>query len=160
MKIASRILSVVVLVVMATFYVGCNKSTDPGPSDTDTQIEALNASWYIANTGDVTLDGAAPTLDHKDMTLTITGTPGNQTVQYTVTKRPIGPSAWPAQGSLTFDATNPKTTLKREDNVVITYSVDGTKLKMDFTFAGDAYQSTSGRIQSVAGKWVFNFTKK
>jgi hypothetical protein len=161
MKLATRILSLLVLAGLATFYVGCKGSNDPGKSDTDVQIEKLTATWKVANTTDVTLDGAAPALDQKGLTLTISGSPGSKQVSYTATKRPVGPSAWPQGGTFEFDAAAPKTKVKRQDDVVVSYefTADG-KLKMTFTQSGQGYTSNDARIESVAGEWVYVFTKQ
>lgn len=109
----------------------------------------------------VTYQGAAPTLDHSKFTLTITGSHGNNTLQYSVTGRPTGPSAWPASGTFTF-GTDVKQELIRNDSngdVPVHYNVTDTQLTMDFTFANEnAYNA--GRTANVGGDWTFTFTKQ
>jgi hypothetical protein len=159
MKLATRILSLLVLAGLAAFYVGCKGKDGEVKSDTDVQIEKMVATWKVVNTADVTFANSTPQLDQKNLTLTVTGTAGSKQVGYTVTNRPVGPSAWNSGGTFTFDTTSPKTKVKREDNVEIVYEVTASTLKMTFTVTGDGYTST-GRAQSVAGEWVYTFTKQ
>ena len=154
MKIAARILSLMVLVALATFYVSCGGDGGNEKSDTDVQIEKLNGTWKVSS---VTQDGAAPALNHDAMTLTSQGTAGNTTISFNVSGRPQGPSAWAPSGNLTFGS-NVKQNLTRDDNVSINYSVTETTLVMDFTFNRDPYQA--GRVSSVQGSWHFEFTKQ
>jgi hypothetical protein len=160
MKLAAKILSLLVLVGMATLYIGCKNNDGPTETVTDKQIKALVATWKVAADTDVTLDGDPPQLGQKDLTIVIQGNAGSTQVNYTITKRPIGPSAWNTGGTFEFNAASPTTKVKREDNVEVLYEVDGSKLKMTFTVSGSGYTSTSGRTASVAGVWVYNFTKQ
>lgn len=152
MKLAARIFSLLILVGFATFYISCDDEKLK-KSDTDIQIEKLNGNWDATT---VTLDGSAPSLDHANFALTITGSPGNTTITYTATGRPAGPSPWPPSGTLEF-GTNVKQNLTREDGVAINYSVTETTLVVDFTFSGTPY--TAGRVENVTGSWHFEFTK-
>jgi hypothetical protein len=157
MKIAARILTLVLLASLTTFFIGCKPDPDPGPSETDKQITQLNGSWKVSA---ATLDGVAPTLDHSNMVLTISGATGNNIINYTVSGRPVGPSAWPSSGTFKFGS-NVKQNLDRGDTPVVpvTYSVTDTKLTIDFDFTGTPYTS-SGRVASVSGQWHFEFTKQ
>src|SRR5688500_8783538 len=127
MKIVARILSLVVLVSLAALYTGCGPDNDPEKSETDVQIELLNGTWN-ANDGATMFNGGQPDLNHDNLVLTISGTAGNQSVSYTVSGRPAGPSAWPPNGTFAFGSSNVKTSLTRDDGVAITYTVTETQL--------------------------------
>lgn len=154
MKLAVRVLSLVVLAGAALFYVSCDNSDSPGKSDQDTQIEKLNGSWKITSNENATLDGGSTGEDYTGFTLTINGQAGNNVVSYTATGRPAT-SAWPDAGTLTF-GTNVTQDLTRNDAVGITYSVTDTQLIMEFNYSGDPYT----RAKNVQGAWRFTFTKQ
>jgi hypothetical protein len=155
MKKIARILSLIVLAGIATFYMGCKGGDDPEPSETDAQIEKLNGTWKVSA---ATFEGGAPDLDHSNMAITITGSTGSKQVSYTVAGRPAGPSSWPSSGTLEF-GTNVKQDLIREDDINISYTVTDSKLTMDYTFNIQPYTST-GRVESVSGQWHFEFSKQ
>lgn len=155
MKIASRILSLAVLLSVSAFYMACNKKNDPGISETDAQIQLLNGTWEASV---VTYEGSAPALDHSDFAITISGTAGSSVLSYTVTGRPVGPNAWPAQGTLTFGS-DVKEDLTRDDGIAISYNVQGSTLSLDFNFDKDQ-PYTQTREKSVSGDWHFEFTKQ
>jgi len=156
MKIAARILSLVVLAALTTFYVSCKPDDDPEKSETDQQIEKLNGTWAVS---EATLNSGPPDLDHSGMTMAISGTAGNQSVSFSVNGRPAGPSAWPPNGTFAFGTANVKTSLTRDDGVAVSYSVTDTQLIMDFEFQMTPYTS-SGKSKSVEGQWHFVFTKQ
>jgi hypothetical protein len=153
MKIAARILSLLVLIGVSILYVGCGPDDPADKSDTDKQIELLNGTWVVSN---ATFEGTAPTLDQTGMKLTITGSIGNNSVNYAVADRPEGLSSWPSSGTFTF-GTDVLTKLTRDDGVSITYSATATALTMDFIFDKTPYNA---RTSSVSGHWVYEFTKQ
>jgi hypothetical protein len=154
MKLAARILSLLILAGVASFYVGCDgEKTEK--SETDQQIEKLDATWA---TTAYNLDGTTPTdLDYSGFKLTINGSAGNTEVNYTVTGRPSGkPSPWNSSGVFEF-GTNVKQNLIRDDGTAINYSVTETTLIIDFTFSAAPYP---GRVDNVNGNWHFEFEKE
>jgi hypothetical protein len=155
MKPAARILSILILAGLTAFYMGCDGGENSKKSETDEQIEKLNGTW---NATTVTLDGTTPALDHSDFSITISGSAGNDQVNYTVTGRPEGPSPWNSSGIFTFDASNVKQKLIREDDIPVSYSVTDGTLVLDFTFSGTPYDA--GRVSNVSGNWHFEFAKQ
>jgi hypothetical protein len=154
MKLVSRILSLVLITGLATFFAGCGGDDDPKKSDQDVQLSLLNGTWNAAT---VQFQGNPPSLNHDDFVLTINAQPGDEVMSFTVSGRPTGPSAWPANGTFEFGS-NVKTQLVRGDQVAIDYTVDKNSLVMEFEFTGNAYDA--GRTSSVTGEWRFEFTKQ
>jgi hypothetical protein len=159
MKLAARVLSLLILAGVAMFYVSCSKDDDPGKSETDTQIEKLNGTWKITGSEQVLLTGASPGVDYTGFTLTIAGTSGsnNNSVSFTATGRPEL-SPWPANGTLTFGTNVTETLVRSGDDVSIAYDVDDTTLQMEFFYDGAGYPGS--RIKNVEGTWTFTFTKQ
>jgi hypothetical protein len=155
MKLAVRVLSLVVLAGVALFYVSCDNSDSPGKSDQDTQIEKLNGSWTVSSNDDVTLDGGSTGEDYTGFTLDIDGAAGSNVISYTTTGRPET-SAWPANGTLAF-GTNVSQDLLRDNTLGITYSVTDTELIMEFNYSGDPFTARSKNVQ---GAWRFTFAKQ
>lgn len=155
MKIAARILSLLILASLASFYVACDNTDDPKESETDQQIKKLDGTWQ---TTAYTLDGVTPPdLDYSSFVLTVNGEPGNTSVNYSVSGRPAGkPSPWNSSGTLEF-GDNVKQNLVREDGVSINYSVTDETLVIDFTFSSTPY---NGRVGNVTGNWHFEFSKQ
>jgi hypothetical protein len=159
MKLAARILSLIVLTAVACFYAGCDPGDDPEKSEMDQQIEKLNGTW---NTTAYTLDGLVPAdLDYSNFDLVLTGSEGDESLEFSAVGRPSGkPSPWPESGTVEF-GTNVKQNLIRLDpnevTVPISYSVTETTLIIDFTFSTTPY---NGRVQNVTGNWHFEFSKQ
>jgi len=156
MKIAARLLSLLILTSVITLYVGCSKD-DPAPkSEKDTQIGLLNGTW---NATAVSFQDMPITSGYENFQLVIEGTEGQNSLQYTVTGRPEA-SAWEANGTFAFDTdANVKEVLIRDPNsatsVTITYGVTETTLQMDFTYDGEPIS----RTKNVSGAWKFTFEK-
>jgi len=161
MKLVSRILSLLVLASATVFYSSCGGGDDNSKSETDQQLEKLNGTWVIAAGTDVTQDGhpqdgTNSAFNYKGLTLTINGSAGSTTFNWTAAARPQL-SPWDSQG--TFQFGDPVASqLKRSDNVTITYNVTDTELIMSFTFTGQGYAGS--RSKSVEGDWHFEFTKQ
>ena len=158
MKFIARILSVAVLASLALFYIACGPEGGDPESEIDQQIEKLNGTWNVTT---ATLDGVAPPVDQSGFVLTINGTKGNTTINFTAT-RPGSLSPWPPSGTFDFDAAAPSSKLIRNDGggetVPVDYSVSGSTLVMDFVFDGDPFPS--GRAKNVTGSWHYEFTKQ
>lgn len=155
MKITARILSLLMLVAIATFSVSCGGDDDDDKSAAEKQIDKLVGTWTATT---VTFEGNPHPLEHTNFQLVITASGSKTSVKYEAKNRPVGPSAWPGAGTFEF-GTNPNTTLIRDDEANITYTVSGQTLTMSFTFSGEPYPA-AGRVKNVAGNWYFEFTKQ
>ena len=153
MKLALRVLSLVILAGVATFYISCSKNDGPGKSDQDAQIEKLNGVWAVEASNDVTFNGSAASEDFTGFSLDIDGTAGQDVLSYVVSGN-LDPSPWPSSGTFTFGS-NVKETLNRDDGAVISYDVTDTQLILDFN-----YSDPNGRVASVEGSWKFILTKQ
>jgi hypothetical protein len=155
MKFAGKILFALGIVAFLMMYSGCKKhQTEPEPI-TDQQLDLLTkAPWKVTA---VTLDGVDKKSDYANFQLTMTGTKGQTTFNFTTSGRP-SLSPWPASGNFTFDGTNPATTLSRNDTppVSVTYAATATNLTMSFQFSGNGY---TARIGNVKGVWNFTFSQ-
>ena len=166
MKIASRILSLLILVVITTIYTGCKKSDDDEKTEEQTQLEKLKGVWTIvsANDGD---DRTGDFIDDVDpavkMKLTLEGNYAEGGIyNYSLTGPRPNPSPWPASGTWKF-GTNKLAELIRDPNtgneLPMTYSVTDTDLIIEFTVPDGHQGWPGGRISSVSGQWTFTFTK-
>ena len=144
MKIAGKIAFAVGIVCFLMMYSGCKKHKDEPEPVTDVQLKLLTNTF--APTGQVwsvtavTLDGVDKKSDYTSFKLTLTGIKGQTQFSFATAGRPAL-SPWPASGNFTFDATNPATTLSRDDTppVTVTYAATATQLTMSFTFSGAGY---------------------
>ncbi len=148
MKIFKAMLVVIALGSLLT-YSGCKKNSGPGQTPQDAQLVRLSKTWKFSK---VTLDGVDQT-GYTNFQLTISGTAGQTTFGYTCSGRPAL-SPWPASGTFTYgDGTAFSTSLKRDDALPITYSVDdkATQLQLTFNYSGNGFS----RVDNVKGNWVF-----
>ena len=151
MKYSSRILSLLLLVSMTVFFAGCDKSEGGKTSKKDQQIKALVGTWSV-NTAK--LDGAD--VDYDGFQLEISGDEGDPTLAFVAIDRPEA-SPWDSEGSFSFGS-DVEHDLIRADDVDIEYTVTANTLTMSFTYTGTPFNNP-GRVESVAGDWVFTFTK-
>lgn len=160
MKIAFRIASLLVLVVLSTYYMSCKKEDDPEPSETDQLIAKFTGTWGVESNADVTFEDAAQDLNYENFAIAITGTEGSTSMNYQVSGRPVGPSPWNSSGTLAF-GTPAASQLVREDGIVINYSfVDDNTLSLSFNFNKEQAYTSTGRSASVGGDWVFVLKKQ
>ena len=162
MKIASRILSLLILVVISTFYMGCKKDDDDKKTEEQTQLEKLLGTWTVvsANDGD---DRTADFTDSTPMVLTLAGNYAEGgTYNYSLTGSRPDPSPWPASGTWKF-GTNKQQDIIRDPNtgneIPMTYSVTENELIIEFTVPDGSAGWPGGRVGEVAGQWTFTFTK-
>lgn len=148
---AFRILTTGVSLGVILIFTGCGGKGTPAESTQDKQLRLLSQTWKAST---VTLDTKDQSATWTNFQLTITGTKGNTTFDYSCSGRPtLGP--WPANGTWKF-GTDPVTQVVRtEDNLTITYTVTETTLQMNFNYTGNGYS----RVSNVSGNWIFNFTK-
>jgi len=161
MKIAARILSLVVLASIATLYINCGGS-DPAPSSKEkVQIEKLVGTWALNS---VTNDGT-PRTDFVGVTMTISGTYASDggSYNFSFTGTFPNPSPMPKSGSFKFGS-NPETQLIRvvpADNFPMGYSLTNSNNNLTITldnYTGPGF--AGGRVEQVTGDWTFNFTRQ
>ena len=154
MKLAVKITFILGAFCFLMLNSGCSKKHPAPPSITDQQIALLTkATWKVT---DAKLDGVSQMADYSTFTITFTKTDAThihaKTANRTGTKYP-----WAVESDLTFDATNPATTLNRDDTpvpVIITYSVTADLLQMSFDYNGPGFNA---RTSVVTGQWTFSF---
>lgn len=166
MKIASRILSLLILLVISTFYMSCKKDDDGKETEEKKQLDKLKGVWTLQT---ATSDGGDRNGDFTDtngalIKLTLDGNYAEGGVyNYSITGTRPDPSPWPASGTWKFGDTK-STELIRDPGGVnelpMTYQVTDTNLIISFTVPdGSEGWPGSGRIESVTGNWTFTFTK-
>lgn len=162
MKITSRILSVVILLAVVTFYAGCKKDDPEKMTEEQTQLEKLKGSWALVS---ATMDGDTRTDDFPGLVLTLSGNyvEGGKYI-YSFTGTRPDPSPWPVDGDWMFG--NPKTSqMIRDpdsaDEIPMTYTVTDANLTISFDVPdGAGWAGGSSRVQSVTGAWTFSFEKQ
>lgn len=161
MKIAFRVLSLLILVVVSTFYAGCKKDEpDPGTEEKK-QLDKLLGSWTLQSAN----DGTDRTADFPGLVLNLSGNYKEGGIyNYSFTGTRPDPSPWPQSGTWKF-GTNKSTEMIRDPNssseIPMTYQVTATELVITFNVPdGSAgWPGGTSRIKSVAGDWTFTFTK-
>lgn len=151
MKRSKFLIMLTLLGVSASFWQCGSDSTTP-PNPQDEQLKKLSKTWKYSS---VTFN-SAPVTGYDNFTLTMSGTNGQNTFNYTTAGRPSGiKTPWNSAGTFTFGAgSNFSTLLTRDDTIVVTYSVSDTQLQMTFTYVGAGY---TGRTSNVEGTWAFTF---
>lgn len=161
MKIASRILSLLILFIVATFYVGCKKD-DPGKkTEEETQLNKLKGVWTLVSAN----DGQDRTADFPNLKLTLEGNyVAGGTYNYSFTGTRPDPSPWPADGTWKF-GTNKATEILRDpggvNEIPMQYQATDTDLIITFTIPdGSAgWPGGTSRVKSVTGNWTFTFNR-
>ena len=162
MKLASRLLSLLILAAIATFYTSCKKHDDEKKTDEEIQLGKLKSVWTLesANDGqDRTADFTGP------LKLTLEGNyVEGGTYNYSFTGHRPDPSPWPASGTWKF-GTNKLTDIIRDpgtdSETPVNYQVTDTNLILTFNVAdgSDGWPGGNSRTRSVSGDWTFTFTK-
>lgn len=161
MKIASRVLSLLILAFITTFYTSCKKDDNDKQTQEEIQLNKLKAGWALATATD---DSGDRTGDFGGLVLTIAGTYVEGGIyEYSLTGTRPDPSPWPASGNWQF-GTNKATDIIRDpgttDEIPMTYSVTDTQLIINFTIPDGSAGWPGGRIKSVKGNWSFTFNKQ
>lgn len=161
MKIALRLLSLMILVLVTSFYMGCKDKDEDKKTVEQTQLEKLKGVWVIQTATD---DNGDRTADFANVTLTLGGTYAEGgTYQYSLTGTRPDPSPWPADGTWKF-GTNKTTDIIRDPNtnneIPMSYTVSATDLVLQFTVPDGSAGWPGGRGKSVTGGWTFTFTKQ
>lgn len=162
MKIATRILSLLILVMVTTLYMGCRDEKDDKKTVEQTQLEKLKGVWVLKNA----TDGDPRTDDFQNLVLTLAGTYVEGGIyDYSFTGTRPDPSPWPVEGKWKF-GTNKATEMIRDpggvNEINMTYQVTGSDLIISFTVPDNSqgWPGGTSRIRSVIGDWVFTFTKQ
>ena len=161
MKIASRILSLLILAFVSTFYMSCRKDDDEKETEEQRQLTKLKSVWTLETAN----DGQDRTGDFDNLVLTLEGNYAEGgTYNYSFTGIRPDPSPWPVSGTWKF-GTNKSTELIRDpggvNEIPMTYTVTDTNLVIEFTVPdGSAgWEGGSSRVRSVTGDWTFTFSK-
>lgn len=161
MKIALRLLSLSILVVVTMFYTGCKDKNEDPDSVEKQQLEKLVADWTLESATDSQGDR---TSDFSGLVLHVTGnyTGDGKSYGYNFTGTRPDPSPWPESGFWKF-GTNKATELIRDPGttgeIPMTYTVSATDLTISFTVPDNSPGWPGGRIENVIGQWTFTFTK-
>ena len=153
MKRTNFLIVLALLGVSASFW-QCGSDSAAAPNPRDEQLKKLSKTWKATAVtfNSTPVDGYSPTTGN--FTITMSGTPGQATFDYSTTGRPSGiKTPWPASGKFTF-GTDFSTVVTRDDAIQVTYSVSATQLQMTFTYAGAGF---TGRTSNVEGSWSFTF---
>lgn len=159
MKLAARILSLVVLASIVTLYTNCG-GDDPAPASKEkVQLDKLKGSWTLNS---VTNDGSART-DFVSVVLTISGTyaADGGTYNFSFTGTFPNPSPMPKTGTFKFGANAETQLIRVNDSFPMGYTLSNSDNNLSITL--DNYTGAGfagGRIEQVTGDWVFNFTKQ
>jgi hypothetical protein len=158
MKIAGRILSIVVLAALAVLNMGCDGGSKNKPSVQETQFNQLKGTWALTTAND-----GSPRLDFPNLVLTVSGAFTDETYNYSFTGTRPNPSPWPQSGTWKFGA-DPEEDIIRDpgtsNETNMKYSVTATGLLISFTVPAGSAGFPGGRVESVAGAWTFEFSKQ
>jgi hypothetical protein len=163
MKLAVRILSLVVLASLVTLYTNCG-GDDPAPASKEkVQLDKLVGSWDLTSV----TDEAGARTDFTSVVMTISGTyaADGGTYNYSCTGTFPSPSPMPKTAPFKFGA-DPNSQLLRVHSLDptagfpmnYTLSNNNQNLQITFNYVGAGF--AGGRISNVEGDWVFNFTKQ
>lgn len=159
MKYVARLLSLFILVSAGIFYASCDGSEDPQQSQEETQLEKLKGTWNIQS---VVNDATTRTDEYPGMTVTFAGTfSEGGTYNYT-SDADSWPSVspWKALDTWKFNAGSVGSILVRQSDLTpITYTLSNSDktLELRFDYTGPGFNN--GRVESVAGEWIFTLTK-
>ena len=168
MKIALRVLSLLILVAVSAFYTGCGGDDEKKDTEEKKQLDKLLGTWTLQSA----TDGADRTSEFfttdtppQPLKLTLSGNyVENGTYNYSFTGRRPEPSPWPASGTWKF-GTNKLEDMIRDpatpSEISMTYSVTDTNLEINFTVpdGSPGWAGGNSRVKSVTGNWTFVFTK-
>ncbi len=159
MKHLARILSLLILVSAGLFFANCGGGDPSDTSEEETELNKFKGVWNMTG---VTLDGVSKITDYDGVEVTFTGT-FSAGGKYNYTSTADGwpdVTAWKEDSEWKFKTVGTAIT-RLDDNpdVDIAYDFlsDGSlQLTID-NYDGESY--TNGRVNSVAGDWVFTLTK-
>src|ERR1041385_2481108 len=148
-----KLLLAVAISTMVLVLIDCKNDNAPEPSLKDKQLQMLIGTW---NDVQVVKDGIAQP-GFENFKVTISGTPGSDTFNYTCVGRP-NMSPWPSSGTFTFGV-EPITDLVRDQStqymVNLSYTVKDSDLHFEFDYLG----GFPARMNDVPGHWTFDLAK-
>jgi heat shock protein HslJ len=160
MKHLARILSLLILVSAGLFIASCGGSDPSDTSEEETQLNKFKGQW---NMSEVKLGGVTQA-GYTEAKVTFSGTftaGSNYSYISTATSWP-DVSAWKEDAAWKFKSTNVLGVITRIDDsqdISYSFSTDGNTLTLSINaYAGESYSNT-GRVNSVAGNWIFVLTK-
>lgn len=147
--------AIIILLGLTGFFLsGCND--EETPSAKEKQLSNLSGTWELAS---VTMGGVDVTPEYSSFELTLSGSARSDVFDYVVAGRPEL-SPWPVRGTWSFGP-DLKSEIMRDpgtdDALLMSYSVTGSRLVVEFTFIGLGYQA---RTRSAEGIWIYTFEKK
>jgi len=150
--------SLVSLVAIAALVLFSNCGDDPAePSVEEQQLAKLTKAWRVQSVYKDSPTTGDRTAEYANFVLTLTGTPGAASFDYSTQGRPAL-SPWKASGKWSFGQ-SVETQIIRDpgtaDELQMTYVVNENSLQVTFTFNGAGY--TNPRVGVIPGNWVFNF---
>jgi hypothetical protein len=161
MKLALRLLSLVILSAIAGFYTSCKDKDKAKPTEEQTQLGKLKSVWTLESAN----DGQDRTADFTNLKLTLEGNyVEGGTYNYSFTGHRPDPSPWPVTGTWKF-GTNKSTDIIRDpgtaSETAMNYQVTDSNLIVTFNVAdgSDGWPGGDSRTRSVSGDWTFTFTK-
>lgn len=158
MKVLARILSLFMLLAVATLYTSCGGDDGPTKTQEETQLDKLKADvWNIASASLGTTDRTG---DFTNLKLTFSGNyVAGGTYGYSLSGTRPNPSPWPASGTWKFgsNVTSQIVRLDDDPDLGMNYVLTDTQLTITFTYTGAGF--AGGRIEQVEGDWEFIFTK-
>jgi len=163
MKIASRVLSLLILVFVTTFYMSCKKDDDDKQTQEEIQFNKLKGGWSLASATD---DSGDRTGDFSNLVLTLGGTyVEGGLYEYSFTGTRPDPSPWKVSGTWEFGTDKSKDITRdpgTTDEIPMTYTVSDTQLIVNFTIpdGSPGWDGGTSRIKSVKGNWAFTFNKQ
>jgi len=152
----NRFFILLALLGVAASFIQCGDDPPPAVDPQDQQLENLSKPWKATSvTLAVGTGTAQPVIGYENFVLTMSGTAGQSTFNYTTSGRPSGTTPWADAGTFTF-GTDFSTVVERDDGTIITYTLnsDVTQLQITFNYTGAGYTS---RTSSVQGNWTFTF---
>ena len=161
MKIATRILSLLILLAVMTFYVSCRKDDPDKKTEEETQLTKLKGVWNLVSAN----DGQDRTADFPNLKLTLEGNYiEGGTYNYSFTGERPDPSPWPADGTWKFGTNKARDIIRDpggDSEILMNYSVTDSDLIITFNIPdGSAgWEGGVSRIKSVTGDWTFTFNK-
>lgn len=159
MKIASRILSLLIIAIMTTVYMGCKKDDDNEQTQEEVQLNKLKGDWTL----EIASDGTPRTEDFEGLVLTLGGNyVQNGIYNYSLTGTRPNPSPWPADGTWKFGTDKLRELVRdptTEHETEMTYSVNDTDLIISFNVPDGDPGWAGSRVSSVGGDWTFTFSR-
>lgn len=158
MKVLARILSLFILLAVATLYTSCGGDDGPTKTQEEIQLDKLKANvWNIAS---VELGTTDRTSDFTNLKMTFTGTfVAGGTYGFSFSGTRPNPSPWPASGTWKFGPTVTTMMVRIDDDpdLGMEYVLTDTQLTIRFDYDGSGF--AGGRVEEVEGQWEFIFTK-